>query len=182
MEVVEQSASRLVLRERPWLESVVGTLFVVAGTVFFLRETGSDRWLTLLFIAIGLGLLLYVAQVVTCVFDRGSNQLVREARGVLRSSRRSVVLSEIERVRVVRRNGSKGPTYSVELGLVSGKPVPLPTGSSSGVEPKQRVARLLREFLQLPPDPTADGDAPSFGEVMSILRGKDEGVRQPPQR
>ena len=182
MEVVERSATRLVLRERPWLETIVGALFVIVGTVFFLRETGGDRWFLVLFVAVGLGLLLYVAQVVTCVFDRGQDQLVREARAVLRTSRRSVALSEIERVRVVQRSGSKGPTYSVELQLTSGKAFPLPSGSSSGREPKQRVAHLVRDFLGLPPDPTADGEPPSFADVMAIARGRDAEVRQPPPR
>jgi len=183
MEVVERSATRLVLRERPWLVGVIGALFVTAGAVFFIRQTGSDRWFLLLFIAAGLALLLFVARVVTCVFDRGSNQLVRESRGVLLSGRRSIALSDIERVRVVRNAGSKGgSTYSVELQLASGKPLPLGSGSSSGRAPKQRLAQLVRDFLGLPPDLSADAEPPSFREVMSIARGRAGEVRQPPQR
>jgi hypothetical protein len=173
MQVVERSATRLVLRERPWLESFVGALFVVVGIVFLVQENDGPRWLLLLFVAAGAAVLVFFAKVVTCVFDRGSNQFVREARGLVGSTRRGASLTDITRVRVDRRSGSKGPTYQVELQLASGKPIPLPTGSSSGLEPKQRTARMIREFLGMPADPDADGEGPTFGEAMSILLGKD---------
>src|SRR6476469_5579082 len=160
MNVVQRTADRLVIRERPWLEGFVGLMFLAAG--LYAVGNAPQRLFGASFAALGAGVLLWVARVVTCTFDRERGLFIRTSRGVLGSSEIEKPLSDIVGVWVQLSSG-RSTMFRVELAMRSGDRVAL-TGGSSGRSTKERIAADIRSFLNLPtPEPAV---VPTFGEVM----------------
>lgn len=166
MREIERTGSRLVLRELPWLEGVVGVAFAAAGVTLLARGADGMVFL-LLFTLVGGWLVADGARMVTCTFDRERGTTTREWRSLLRHRRREVPLESITAVRVSRNSASRRPTYRVELALRDGETVPLTPWASSGEQSKRELAASLREFLGLAP---ADDSSLSVEEAWSILR------------
>jgi crotonobetainyl-CoA:carnitine CoA-transferase CaiB-like acyl-CoA transferase len=163
--VLEHTASRLVLRERPWLAWLVGGLLAAAGAGVALL--GGEPTFGGLFVAVGLVAGLVGGRTITCTFDTATGQLTRESVGPLGHATVQCPLADVRAVRVVR-GLSRSQTYRVELVLADAEFLPLTTSYSSGKGQQEAIARLVRAFLGLPE--VGELDLPGLGDLVGMLR------------
>lgn len=166
MAIVEKTPTALVIQYRPWLESIVGALFMGAGTWAAL---GGEPVFGGGFVIAGAGIVLGFANVVTSRFDRTTGRFTRSTKGLVRRGEIAKSLAEITAVRVHASGGSANSpsqSYRVVLATRSGERIDLPSGLSSARADKERVASEVRRFLDLPDDP---GRPPGFGEMVSAI-------------
>jgi hypothetical protein len=141
------SDSRLVLRDIPILNFFIGLVFAAFGG-FAIYQSGPA--IMLLFLAIGLGFLLF-SNVLTITADRIPRTLTLEYRSALRYSRKEFSFDEIAGISIQRARGSKGgSTFRVVLKQKDGQLIPFRSSSSSGSRGKERVAAKLRDFIGVP--------------------------------
>jgi hypothetical protein len=166
MKVVEQTAGKLVLQERPWLVWVVGALFVVAGS--WVALTSGERLFGAAFALTGAVLLLAFANTVTATFDRGVGRFTLSIAGVVRNRETAHPLGEVVSVGVHQSaSGRPSRTYRLVLALSSGARVPLTPMFSSGKADKERLAGEIRQFLGLQEEP--DVPIPGFRDLFRLM-------------
>lgn len=167
MRITEHSATALVIQDRPWLESLVGALFIAGG---LFAAVSGERVLGGGFMLAGAVLVLLLANTVTIRFDRGQGRFTRSTTGLMRSRAVAHALDDITGVRV-QAGTSANPSRSYRLVLVlrSGAPLPLIPGYSTGQADKERMAAHIRRFLDLPAAPNTE--APGFGDFIKLMRG-----------
>jgi hypothetical protein len=172
MKIVEKTAGRLVLQEKPWLVLAIGTLFIVTGIVMAIR---TGELLAGGFAILGALLILFVGNTVTATFDANVGRFTRTTRGIVRNSQITHPLQEIAGASVESsRSGRPSRSYRVALTLSSGARVPLTTSYSSGKDDKEQTAGAIREFLHLPaPEP----GMPGFGEMVGLMFAPDAAER-----
>ncbi|HEX6322374.1 MAG TPA: hypothetical protein VFZ36_01510 [Vicinamibacterales bacterium] len=169
MKVVDETAGRLVLQDRPWLIWLVGGLFIAAGS--WVALTSDERVFGAAFAVTGAVLILAFANTVTATFDRGAGRFTQAIKGVVRSRETVHPLSEVVSVGVEQSAaGRPSRTHRIVLGLSSGARVPLTPTFSSGKPDKEGVARMIREFLGLPEGP---GAPPGFREMVTVMFDRD---------
>jgi hypothetical protein len=176
MQVIEHSATRLVLRERPWLVWGVGALLAASG--LYVAVFASEPLFGGVFTLGGLVAILFAGQTVTCTFDRAAGELTRERRGLLGSRQLRHPLGAVGAVHV-RRSSGRGRSYRVELALSSGDSVPLTPLYGSGQQDKEMTAALVRDFLGLPAAVAAG--PPGLRDLVGMLRAAPSGDA-PPRR
>ena len=167
MAIVEKTPTTLVIQSRPWLESLVGIMFVGAGTWAAL---GGEPVFGGGFIIAGAVIIFGFATTVTSRFDRTTGRFTRVTKGLVRHSEIINSLADITAVRVDATGGSANSpsqSYKVVLILTSREVINLASGSSSGKVDKQRLAAEIRQFLDLP-EPTHAGP-PGFGEMLGAI-------------
>lgn len=166
MRVVEQTAGRLVLQDRPWLIWLVGGLFVAAGS--FVALTSDERLFGAAFAVTGAVMILAFANTVTATFDRGVGRFTQSIKGLVRSRETVHPLSEVVSVGVHQSaSGRPSRTHRIVLGLSSGATVPLTPTFSSGKPDKDRVAATIRQFLNLQELPEVP--VPGFRDMVGMM-------------
>ncbi len=165
MRIVEKTAGRLVLQERPWLVAVVGGLFIVAGIAMAVK-TGEA--MAGGFAILGAVLIVAFSNTVTATFDSNVGRFTRRSRGLLRNREATHPLQEIAGASVeASPSGNPSRSYRVALTLSSGARVPLTTSYSSGKDDKEQVAAAIREFLNLQQAPEVR--IPGFGDMFKLM-------------
>lgn len=173
MTIVEQTAGRLVLRERPWLAWLVGGLFLAAGTGVAIAS--DERLFGAGFAVAGAVLILAFANTVTATFNRDTGRFTRSVTGLVRNSLAIHSISDITSVGVeASRSGTPSRAHRLVLTLSSGASVPLTTSYSSGLNDKERTAGVIRQFLGLQ---APDAPLPGFGEMIGMLFDPDAARR-----
>jgi hypothetical protein len=161
--VSDAAPAVIVVRYQPWLERVVGSMFVVAGTwVMFAGELIFGG----AFAVAGAAVLLLVANTVTSRFDRGTGRFTRLTKGLVRHTEVSHPLDDIATVGVQSGNGtadSPSKSYSVVVVLKSRERVPVPSATGGGKADKERLAAEIRAFVNISEVPQ---DPPGFGEMI----------------
>ena len=158
----------LVIHYRPWLEWLVGGLFIVGGLwPMFSGEPLFGGG----FVLAGAAIILAVANTVTSRFDLTTKRFSQTTRGLVRHKHLTHPLDDITSVRVAQRSGSANspsPTYTIVVVLRSGARVHIPSGTSSGKAAKEQLAAEIRRFLNLP-DP---GELPALGfrDLFRLIR------------
>lgn len=166
MAIVENTPTTLVIQSRPWLESLVGVLFIGAGSWAAL---GGEPVFGGGFIIAGAVIIFGFAATVTSRFDRATGRFTRVTRGLVRRSEITKPLTDIITVRVDASGGSANSpsqSYKVVLVLKSRERIDIASGASSGKGDKERLAAEIRQFLALPA-PTQD--PPGFGEMVGAI-------------
>ena len=169
MNVIHRTPTRLVLQEHPWLEWIVGLVFVVAGGYVALVE--AEPLFGGAFAALGMVALVPFGNTIRCVFDRDAGTFVRETRGPLGSRRIEHALKQITGVRVTQ-GGGRGRTFRVELVRAGAERIPLTSAFSSGKQEKEEIAETIRTFLGLP-DP-GDLSIPRMRDLLEMVVGEAE--------
>lgn len=166
MKVVQQTAGRLVLQEKPWLVWLVGGLFVVAGSGVALMS--SERLFGAAFAVTGAVLILGFANTVTATFDRDARRFTRSITGLLRNSETGHPLGEVVSIDV-EASPSANPSraHRLVLGLSTGARFPLTSSYSSGKQDKEQTAGVIRQFLDLRGAP--DVPLPGFRDMVSMM-------------
>src|SRR5688572_29887756 len=109
MRIIEQTPSTLVLQDRPWLEALVGTLFIAGGLVAFVSD---ERTFGGGFVVVGAAIVLLFANTVTNRFDRTAGRYTRSVEGLVRRREDAHPLNEIAGVRVeTSAGGNPSRTY-----------------------------------------------------------------------
>lgn len=141
--------SAFVLRDIPVFLWIFGLIFMGVG-ILVIYEGGPPKLLALIFIAVGLGALLFTS-VLTITADRITRTLKLESRSALRHTLIQVSFDEIIGINVERRisSGRNGSSSVYRLALLrkDGQVVPFRSYSSSGYKKKERWALQLREVI-----------------------------------
>ena len=160
----------LVIRHTPWLEWLVGLLFIAGGAWAF---AGGERVFGGGFIVAAVVLIVFVAATVTSTFDTGTRRFTRSVKGLVRRSEATHAFDDITAVRVqsVSSGSSPSQSYRVALVLRSGETVPISSGYSSGKPDKERMAAEIRRVVGLP-------EAPELAQIgmrdmVELMRDKD---------
>lgn len=166
MKVLRRTERELVLQERPGLVWLVGGLFTIAGLL--VAAISTDKLFGAAFALVGLVLLLAFANYVTSTFDLTAGRFTRTVKGLIRRSEASCLLADIVGLRVEQGLSSR-PSRSYRLALVlrSGDRLPLTTSYSTGRQDKERVAEVIRVFLELN-DP-GELPLPGFGDMVGLM-------------
>ena len=144
---MDTNEMRLVLRDVPVLNYVLGLLFASVGACVLIV---GGPLIMAVFLLVGLAFLLF-SSVLTVTADRVTRTLKMDYRSVMRHSSQELYFDEIAGIGVKVSQGSKGRlTYSVVLKRKSGELVPLRSTSSSGANSKERMASRLRDFMGVP--------------------------------
>jgi len=143
MKVLEQTLTKLILQELPWIVVLIGVVFLLVG----LSVAFSGQLLGLLFTAIGILSLVFMAEVVTCTFDKTLGCMNLKRRGLFKTKVIEHPIEEISGVQLEESRDSESSTYRVSLVLVSGKRVPLTSYYSTGLRGKQKTAQDIAAFL-----------------------------------
>lgn len=175
--IVEKTSTTLVIRSRPWLEWLVGVLFIAAGSW---AAFGGEPVFGGGFVLAGAVIALGFANTVTSRFDRTTGRFTRSMKGPIRRSELAHPLDQIASVRVEAGGGSSSSpsqSYRVVVVLKSRERVPISSGSSSGKTDKEALAAEIRRFLKLS---DAAQDPPGFGEMLGGIldAAKAANVRQ----
>jgi hypothetical protein len=164
--ITSQTPTILVIEDRPWLESLVGTLFLAGGLV---AVVAGERVFGGGFITVCAAIVLLFANTVTNRFDRTAGRYTRSVKGLVRRHEAAHPLNEIAGVRVERSaTGNPSTSYRVSLVLKSRAVQPLASAYSSGKDEKERIATEIKRFLGLPAGPEAG--MPGFGEMIKMMR------------
>ncbi len=165
MKVVEKTAGRLVLREKPWLVILIGSLFIVTGIAMAVR---TGEIMAAGFSILGAFLILAFGNTVTATFDSNIGRFTRSTRGLVRNRDLTHPLPEIAGASVeTSRSGKPSRGYRVALTLSSGARVPLTTSYSSGKDSKEQTAAAIRQFLNLREGPAIT--IPGFGDMFKLM-------------
>jgi hypothetical protein len=152
MKVIHQSATHLIVEDRPWLIGI----FMIAMTLIFLAAgmamlSSGVIFGALMMVLIGCGVPLMIGAImvqrVRLTFDRAAGTVTRTRRSVLALTETSHPLDRVEKARVGVSSDSDGTTYRMELEL--GAPdefVPFTTYYTSGKQP-ERMAQAVNDWL-----------------------------------
>lgn len=152
MKVIHQSATHLIVEDRPWL---IGIFMIVMALIFLAAgmalASSGKIFGALMMVLIGGGVPLLLGalfvQRVRLTFDRAAGTVTRTRRSVLGLTETSHPLNRVERARVGVSSDSDGTTYRMELEL--GSPddfVPFTTYYTSGKRP-ERMAQAVNDWL-----------------------------------
>lgn len=137
--------SQLVLHDIPIFLWIFGLVFAAFGAFMYLQSGPPMVW-AFIFIAIGLGALLF-SSVLTITADRIRRTLKLEYRSVLLRSIKQLSFDEIAGIDVERSFSRNTATYRVILLRKDGEVIRLRSSSSSGSGRKEKQAGRLRDFI-----------------------------------
>src|SRR5258706_1504946 len=141
--------SQLVIRDSPISLWIFGLIFAGVGAFFFF-QVGKDAAFTLIFVAIGLGVLLF-SSTLTITADRITRTLTLEYRSLLRHAIKQIPFDEVASINVLRsvshNKGHTSYTYRVVLTRKDGQVIPFRSYASSGSAGKEQQATQLRAFI-----------------------------------
>jgi len=142
---MQQIDSRLVIRDIPVLQWVLGLLFAGVGTLVVTQ--GGPLVFGGVFAAVGVGFLLF-GSVLTITADRLTRTLKLDCRSALRHTSKQVSFNEIDGINVERSAAPRrGFVYRLTLLRKDGQVIPFRSYGSSGWKGMERRAGQLREFL-----------------------------------
>jgi hypothetical protein len=142
---MNRNDSQLVLHDIPIFLWFLGLIFAGFG-VFMFFESGQPSVWQLVFVAIGLGALLF-SSVLTITADRVTRVLKLEYHSAFLHNAKQVSFDEIAGISVERSSSGKGATYRVILMRKDGQVIRFRSFSSSGSAKKAKLAGRLRDFL-----------------------------------
>lgn len=173
MKIVEKTAGRLVLQEKPWLVLFIGTLFIVTGMVMAVK---TGEWMAGGFAVLGALLIAAFGNTVTATFDSSIGRFTRTSKGLLRNNETAHQLPDIAGVDVQASPAARSSRgYRIALALASGVRVPLTTSYSSGKSGKEQTAAAIRQFLNLQHVPEVE--IPGFGDMARLMFDPDAGQK-----
>jgi len=148
--------SRLVLRDYPYFNWILGIFFLLLGATYipYLLKGTSVANIIIILVEVVIGLLLIAwGSVVTVKADRTTQILTISSRSILRGSKKETSFAAIEAVQLEmdttrshsRRRG--GPTYRIVVVCKDGQTIPFYSYYSSGTRSKMKQVEKLRSFL-----------------------------------
>lgn len=145
VKLLEQTPNKLVFRLRPTFDWGFGFAFGGAGLILLvytsLYISGFLFFLSFLTIA--------QSSVKTCTFDKERDRMTIKRQYWFGEKILNHSINEISDVEVEYSSGNGGSVYRVTLILSSGEQLPLTRSYTSGIEEKQRIAELIKNFLNL---------------------------------
>jgi len=143
--------SRLVMRDYPIFNWVIGIFFLGLGASYFpdlLKGTTSFNIVLVILEGILGILLIYWGSIVTIIADRITQTLTISSRSVFRGSQKDIPFADITAVELETSPSRRGsPTYRIVLVCRDGKSIPFHASYSSGTSSKMKQVEKLRAFL-----------------------------------
>lgn len=138
--------AQLVIHDVPLGLWLFGAAFAGIGVLIVL-EGGPPLLIALVFVAVGLGLILF-SSALKITADRATRTMKLEYRSLLLRRLKEVPFDDVAGINVERTTGGRrGTTYRLTLLRKDGQVVPFRSSSSSGWKKKEHWAVQLREFI-----------------------------------
>jgi hypothetical protein len=166
--------SRLVFRDYPLFNCVVGIFFLVLAATYipYLLKGASAANTIFVILEVGIGLFLILwGSILTVIADRTTQILTIGSRSILRGSKKEIPFAEIDAVQLemgaLPRHSSRssGPTYRIVVVRKDGQTIPFHSYYSSGTGSKMKQVEKLRAFLGV------GGTDPGFGLRAALQYG-----------
>jgi hypothetical protein len=151
VKVIEQSPTRLIIEDRPWLLGLSMLLLIVimwGGSLFLYRIREGMGALILALVGTGVPLLIAVLMVqrVRLTFDRSAGTLSKTRQSVFGFSQTDYALIRLLRAEVSESSDSEGTTYRLVLKLTQpDETVPFTSYFTSGRRP-ERLCKVVNEW------------------------------------
>jgi tetratricopeptide (TPR) repeat protein len=145
MKIVEQTQTKLVLREFPWFITWFSIAWIVPIILMlFIMFFSGKFW----FLFIVIGFLVYIplnAEIVTCTFDKSLNRMILKQQTLLR---KKIIERSINAISGIKLEVMTD-CYRVSIMLDSGKCVPLTSLYTNDLKDKEKTAEDIAIFLNV---------------------------------
>jgi hypothetical protein len=146
MKIVEQTQTKLVLREFPWFIAWFSIAWIVPIIIMmlFIMFFSGKFW----FLFIVIGFLVYVplnAEIVTCTFDKSLNSMILKQQTLLKTKIIERSINAISGIKLEVMTDC----YRVSIMLDSGKCVPLTSVYTNDLKDKEKTAEYIATFLNV---------------------------------
>ena len=168
MKIVEQTKTKLVLREFPWNVAWFAILWVVPAIsgVFFFRQ--NIIWTLLIVIACS-AVICLTSEIVTCTFDKSLNSMILKRQKLLKTKLIERSIEAILGIKLEVMSGDHGELYRVSVMLDSGKCVPLTSAYTSGLRDNRKTAEDIATFLNVSNYGIGEPKIPASSEDLTEL-------------
>lgn len=148
MKIVEQTQTKLVLREFPWKIAWFGIFWlvpVISAMLFF-----GDNIILILLVGIGFSALVSLtSEIVNCTFDKSLNRMILKQQRLLKTKLIERSIEAILGITLEVMTGDNGELYRVSIMLDSGKCVPLTSAYTSDLQGNRKTAENIATFLNV---------------------------------
>jgi tetratricopeptide (TPR) repeat protein len=148
MKIVEQTKTKLVLREFSWNVVWFCILWVVpaiSGALFFEQNI---IWTLVVVIACSAAV-CFISEIVTCTFDKSLNSIILKRQKLLKTKLVEYSIEAISGIKLEVMSGDDGKLYRVSMMLDSGKCVPLTPAYTSDLRDNKKTAENIATFLNV---------------------------------
>jgi hypothetical protein len=166
--------SRLVFRDYPLFNWVVGVFFLALGASYipYLLKGTSAASTIITIVELGIGLfLILTGSIVAVKADRTTQVLTIGSRSILSGSNKEILFANIDAVQLEmsstrsRSSRRSDPTYRIVVICKDGQTIPFHSYYSSGTGSKMKEVEKLRAFLGV------GGSDPGFGIRAALQYG-----------
>ena len=159
MKITERNQGRMVIKHHPLAGIIIGLFFVFFGgfMLFFPGHTKeiTPWWLSVIFILSGLFAVFSGKFLIIVVADKNTGKISFFREGLINKQFEDFKISNIKEIKLKRRveispeGGSSGRFCAYAI-MDDGQAVSLPDCNSSFYRKKEKVARELADFLEVP--------------------------------
>jgi hypothetical protein len=180
MKIVTHTPTELIIRDNALgLRVFGGVLLILVAVVYGIglaQDTDGNvsTLMTLLgagFAAVGLSMLVLPWRK-TFAFSKGERVFIMAKQRFGRVERDTIPLRDIADVSVEESTSSEGGTYRVTITLADQRRIPWTSYYSSGLAPKRAMVDVVRDFLQLDPNPRLGSGALTAKDEADIRKGR----------
>jgi hypothetical protein len=151
MKIVEQTETKLVLREFPWNVACLGIVilgFAIIG-MFAFRHSIQNIILNLFVVIFCLAVLCFTSEIVTCTFNKSLNNMILKRQNPLKTELIKHSIEAISGIKLEVMIGDNSDLYRVSIILDSGKCVPLTSAYTSDLKDNRKTAEDIATFLNV---------------------------------
>ena len=163
MRILKYTPKQLVLQYRPFGPVLQGIIFVAIGVMFLwdiTSETPLGPALALAGFIFGAGgLVLYFADLITCIAESSGQTVTIRRQGILRDRKRRYSMHQVRYIELYGRSYRGQINYKVRLLLTSGKALPLMNSTWWNKANTMQMAQTLSDFTHIPISQNIGGNA-----------------------
>jgi hypothetical protein len=148
MKIVEQTETKLVLREFPWNIAWFGILWVVPVISGMLVFRQNIIW-TLFAVIVCSAVVYLTSEFVTCTFNKSFNNMILKRQKLLKTELIEHSIEAISGIKLEVMIGDNSDLYRVSIILDSGKCVPLTSAYTSDLQDNRKTAEDIATFLNV---------------------------------
>ncbi len=176
MKIVEQTQTKLVLREFPWTAAWFAIFWLVIN-ISGLLVSGLNI-IGILFVVIGFVPLFISGGIMTCTFDKSLNSIILKRQMLLKTKTIERSIEAISGITLEVMSRDNGELYRVSIMLNSGKCVPLTSVYTSDLKGKEKTAEGIATFLNVPNYGIGESKIPASSEHLTGIPQAEIPYRQ----
>jgi hypothetical protein len=148
MKIVEQTETKLVLREFPLEVAWFGIFWVlpIISVMLFFRQNIIGTLFVVIVCSAAVGL---TSEIMTCTFDKSLNNMTLKRQKLLKTKKIERSIEGISGIKLEVMIGDNSGLYRVSIMLDSGECVPLTSAYTSNLQDNRKKAEDIATFLNV---------------------------------